>query len=100
MHSRTTNQRRAAGRKSAISRATGAEKRRLIVKRAFGQLTSFQRACPYSADTMDALEATYKRLLIEAGFDLKTLTGLPFKVGRETLKSDLKRLRIRGWGRP
>ena len=49
---------------------------------------------------MDALEATYKRLLIEAGFDLKTLTGLPFKVGRETLKSDLKRLRIRGWGRP
>jgi len=88
-----------AGRQSAIARASGAAKRRLFVERAFGQLTSFQRACPYSADTMDALEATYKRLLIEAGFDLKTLTGLPFKVGHETLKSDLRRLGIRGWFR-
>jgi hypothetical protein len=91
------DQRKAAGKKSAIARAARAAERCSFVKSAFGQLTSFQRACPYSADTMDALEATYKRLLIEAGFDLKTLTGLPFKVGRETLKSDLKRLGVRGW---
>ena len=94
------NQRKAAGKNSAIARANGAAQRRIFVKSAFEQLTSFQRACPYSAKTIDVLEATYKRLLVKAGFDRKTLTRLPFKVGRETLKSDLKRLGIRGWGRP
>ncbi len=53
---------------------------------------------PFSAETIDALKAAYDRQLIKAGFD-KTLTGLPFKVRRETLKSDLKRLGIRTWRR-
>lgn len=89
------NQRKAAGKKSAIARASGAAKRRLIVKRAFRRLTSEQQLNPYSANTIDALKAAYGRLLIEDGFDLKTLTGPPFKVGCEALRSDLKRLGIR-----
>jgi hypothetical protein len=93
------NQRKAAGKKSAIVRATGAEKRRLIVKRAFQQLDplSLQRMQPNSADTMDALKAAYDRELIKAGYDLKSLTGPPFKVRDETLRSDLKRLGFRSW---
>ena len=91
------NQKKTAGKKSAIARAGRAAKRHLIVKRAFGQLNSLQRAQPYSANSMNALETAYRRLLIKDGFDLKTLAGPPFKVGRETLRSDLKRLGIRSW---
>jgi hypothetical protein len=91
------NQRKAAGKKSAVSRAKRAAERRLFVKRAFGQLTSLQQMEPNSARSMRELQAAYGRQLIEAGFDPKTLTGPPFKVGRETLRSDLKRLGIRSW---
>ena len=92
-------QRRTAGKKSAIARAGRAAQRRIIVKKAFRQLTSEQQINPYSANTIGALEAAYKRLLIEVDFDLKILTGPSFKVGRETLRSDLKRLGIRTWRR-
>lgn len=91
-------QRKAAAKKSAIARAGRAAKRHPIVKRAFRQLDSLQRMQPYSANTIGALEAEYKRL-IKANFGLKALTETPFKVGREALKSDLRRLGIRTWRR-
>ena len=92
-------QRRAAGKKSAVARANGAAKRHLIVKRAFRQLTSGQQLNPFSANTIDALKKAYDRELVKAGFDPKMLTGLPFKVRDETLKSDVKKLGIRTWRR-
>ena len=88
-------QRRMAGTKSGIARAGRAARRRLIVKRTFRQLTEQQQMNPYSANTIDALKKAYDRQLS----DLKTLTGPSFKVGRETLRSDLKRLGIRTWRR-
>jgi hypothetical protein len=91
------NQRKAAGKKSGIARAGGATKRRLFVKRAFGELTSLRQMQPNSANSMDDLEASYGRLLIKDGFDPERP---PFKVSRETLRSDLKRLGIRSWLRP
>jgi hypothetical protein len=89
------NQRKAAGKRSGIARAGRAAQRRLIIKRAFRQLTEQQQMNPYSANTIDALKKEYDRQLS----DLKTLTGPSFKVGRETLRSDLKRLGIRTWRR-
>lgn len=91
------NQRKAAGKKSAVARAERAAERRPFVKTAFEQLTPLQQMEPNSAYSMRDLQAAYDRLLIEAGFDPKTLTGPPFKVSRETLRSDLKRLGIRSW---
>jgi hypothetical protein len=90
-------QRKAAGKRSGTARADRATKRRLFVKRAFRQLDSSQQIQPNSANSMNALKKAYDRELITAGFDLKALTGPPFKVGDETLRSDLKRLGIRSW---
>jgi hypothetical protein len=89
------NQRKAAGKKSAVARAERAAERRRFVKIAFfNRLTSLERMYPNSANSMRRLQAAYGRQLIEAGFDP---TGPPFKVSRETLRSDLKRLGIRSW---
>jgi hypothetical protein len=94
-HFKGQNQRRAAGKKSAIARAGRAAERRLFVKRAFRRLTSTQQFFPYSANTIYALKEAYDRQLIKADPDLKTLAGPSFEVGLETLRSDLKRLGIR-----
>jgi hypothetical protein len=90
------NQRKTAGESSGIARAGRAAKRRLFVKMAFDQVHLLERMQPNSNRCMRELEAAYARLLIEKGFRPKTP---PFKVSRETLRSDLKRLGIRSWRR-
>jgi hypothetical protein len=52
---------------------------------------------PNSAQTLNEIEKAYHRLLFEDGIDLEELTGPPYKVSRETIRSDLKRLGIRSW---
>jgi hypothetical protein len=89
------NQRRAAGKKSAVARAARAAKRLPFVKRAWKELTPLDQMNPNSAVSMRLLKEAYTSQLIKAGFDLEALVGPPFKVRDETLRSDLKRLGIR-----
>jgi hypothetical protein len=87
------NQRKAAGKKSAIARAARAEKRLFYVKKAIEQFPFIGN--PNSWETLDRIEKAYRRLLLKDGFDPDKLTGPPFKVSRETLRSDFKRLGFR-----
>jgi hypothetical protein len=98
---------KAAGRKSGRSRAGLAMMRRSLVREAHARLNPTQRAHPYSDTSIDALRQEYLQLLAPgakaldlwmplmlAALSEKDRTTLR-KVGRETLKKDLKTLDIR-----
>ncbi len=82
-------------------RAGRAKLRLLYVKAAFDQLKPAYRMEPFADQSIDALEAQYRRVIAEtddpaAVLDADLLmSAAPFKAGREALINDMKLLGIR-----
>jgi hypothetical protein len=102
-------QRKAAGKKSALPRVKAGRARLSRIKKAYSLLEPEYKASPYSRNSLEALRGKYNRLWGDVPANdltleeiLVAMSGcylelpLPDEVGCETLKSGLRQLGVKG----